>query len=141
MPLSVTKIRELEILALQLRTDPDTLLNALISLGFEESKKGKVENIQKLTPEQKVKAIEEEALNKGWTYEQLWCKPNYKRYDLMGVICFVDDKTIVGEVTEKHISLIHEKPAGGPVINILEKETTVPKFIYEIYKRLEKREN
>ena len=120
MPLSVIKIRELEILALQLRTDPDTLLNALISLGFEETKQSKqkeiLEEVKKLTPEEKVKAIEEEALNKGWTYEQLWKRPKFKNYSEMGLVCFIEDKTTVGEVTEKHIALIHERPVGGPVI-------------------------
>lgn len=117
MLLSTTKIRELEILALQLRTDPDTLLNALISLGFEEPKKEKAEKIYKQTPEQKVKTIEEEALNKGWTYEQLWANPNNTDYSKKGLVYFVEDGTTIGEVTEKHIGLIHERPIGGPAIH------------------------
>ncbi len=142
MLLSKQKVNELESLALELNIEPDILVDALISIGFIDKnlEADKANVVKLLTPEEKVKAIEEEALNKGWRYEQLWCKPNYKRYDLMGVVCFIDDKTIIGNVHEESIGLIHERTTGEPVINILEKKTTVPKFVYEIYKRLEEKE-
>lgn len=113
MHLSETKIREIESIASKFKVNPDLLVEALLNVGL---KKTKSEEPKQLTPEEKVKAIEEEALNKGWTYAQLWAEPKYKRYDLMGLICFVDDKTTIGEVTEKHIALLHEKPIGVPVV-------------------------
>ena len=116
MHLTKTKIKKLEFIALKFRVDPDVLVDALLYIGVKRSKRKNIENPRKFTPEEKVKAIEEEALNKGWTYEQLWCIPPHKRYDVMGLICFVDKNTTIGEVTEKHISLIHEKPVGEPVI-------------------------
>ena len=117
MHLTKTKIKKLEFIALRFRVDPDVLVDALLDIGVKRSKRKNTENPRKFTPEEKVKAIEEEALNKGWTYEQLWCIPPHKRYDQMGLICFVDKNTTIGEVTEKHISLIHEKPVGEPVIH------------------------
>lgn len=114
MLLSQQKAKELEFLASKLSIDPDLLIDALISIGFTE--KYEAQTIKLSTPEQKVKAIEEEALNKGWTYEQLWKNPAYKNYSEMGLICFIDDKTTIGEVTEKYIALIHERPANVPVI-------------------------
>ena len=63
MQLSLYKIKELEFLASGLKLKPDTLVEALISLGFKEPKQKEiVEEIKKLTPEEKVEAIEEEAL-------------------------------------------------------------------------------
>ncbi len=112
MPLSTYKIRELELFAKKLSTEPDKLLDALISFAFV-----KPEPIKLLTPEEKVKAIEEEALNKGWTYEQLWATPNNTDYSKKGLIYFVDDETTIAEVTEKHIASIHERIIGGPIIN------------------------
>jgi len=111
MPLSTYKMRELESFAKKLNTEPDKLLDALISFVFAEPKPVKL-----ATPEEKVKAVEEEALHKGWTYEQLWKRPKLKVYPEMGLICFIDDKTFVGEITEKYISLVHEKPVGEPVV-------------------------
>ena len=118
MLLSQQKVKELESLASKLSIEPDLLIDALISIGFTEKHAvNEAQTIKSPTPEQKVKAIEEEALNKGWTYEQLWCIPPHKRYDQMGLICFVEDHTTIGEVTEKHIVLIHERTVGGPVIH------------------------
>ncbi len=111
MSLSTYKMKELELFAKKLNTEPDKLLDALISFVFAEPKP-----IKLTTPEEKVKAVEEEALNKGWTYEQLWKKPKLKVYPEMGLICFVSEDTMVGEVTEKRISLIHKKPIGEPAI-------------------------
>lgn len=116
MHLTKTKIEKLELIASKFRVDPNLLLDALLDIGLKKTKRKNTEVPKKLTPEQKVKAIEEEALNKGWTYEQLWCIPPHKRYEHMGLICFIDNRTTIGEVTEKHISLIHEKPVGEPVI-------------------------
>lgn len=113
MQLSKTKIRQIEHIAGFFKLEPDRLIDALIKIGFDFPEKGKP-ILQ--TPEQKVKSIEEEALQKGWTYKQLWNKPNNKNYSEMGLICFVDSLTTIGEVTEKRISLIHEKPIGEPVI-------------------------
>ena len=90
------------------------LVDALLDVGL---KKTKSEKPKTLTPEQKIKAIEEEALNKGWTYEQLWAIPNNSDYSKKGLIYFIEDNTAIGEVTEKHIALIHERPVGGPVIH------------------------
>ena len=118
MSLSQYKIKELEFLASGLKLEPDTLVEALISLGFKESKQKEiVEEVKKLTPEEKVKAIEEEALNKGWTYEQLWATSNNADYSKKGLIYFVADSTTIGEVREKHIGLIHERTVGGPIIH------------------------
>lgn len=111
MPLSPYKIRELEIFANKLNTEPDRLLDALISFVLADPK-----SVAIATPEEKVKVIEEEAISKGWTYDQLWKRPKLKNYPEMGLICFIDDKTFIGEVKEKHISLVHEKPIGEPVI-------------------------
>lgn len=116
MQLSPVKIRQLESIALKLKVNPDLLLDALLDIGLKKRSK-KEEKVIKLTPQQKVKAIEEEALNKGWTYEQLWKMPKYKNYSEMSLICFLDDYTTIGEVTEKYIVLLHERPVGGPVIN------------------------
>lgn len=118
-PLSPVKVKQIEQIASLFRLEPDRLVDALIKVGFEMPKEKKVdpENLTiKLTAEQKVKVIEEQALSKGWTYKQLWSKPNNIDYSEMGLICFVNDLTIIGEVTAKHISLIHEKPIAGPVI-------------------------
>ena len=121
MQLSHYKIKELEFLASGLKLEPDTLVEALISLGFKEPKQKKVkevvEEVKKLTLEEKVKAIEEVALNKGWTYAQLWAATNNSDYSKKGLIYFVEENTTIGEVTEKHITLIHERPVGGPVIH------------------------
>jgi len=117
MQLSPTKIKQLESIALKLKVNPDLLLDALLDIGIKKKTNRVVEPIRKRTPEEKVKAIEEEALNKGWTYEQLWKIPKYKNYSEMGLICFIDDHITIGEVTEKHIVLLHERPVGGPVIN------------------------
>ncbi|MBI3589831.1 MAG: hypothetical protein HY094_00435 [Candidatus Melainabacteria bacterium] len=65
----------------------------------------------------KVKAIEAEALSKGWAHEQLWHIPDYPRYDQMGLICLVEDYTTIGEITEKHIALIKERTVGDPITN------------------------
>ena len=116
MQLSSTKIKQLEFIASKLKVNPDLLLDVLLEVGIKKKKINRVEPIKERTPEQKVKAIEEEALNKGWTYEQLWKKPKLKVYPDMGLICFVDETTMVGEVTKKHIALIHKKPVGEPVI-------------------------
>lgn len=116
MLLSKNKVKELEFLASELQVHPDALLDILFSLGFKEKKEKQICEIRIRSPEEKVKSIEEEALSKGWTYEQLWCIPPHRRYDQMGLICLVDNTTTIGEVTEKHISLIHEKPVGEPVI-------------------------
>ena len=115
--LSQQKVNELEFLAFRLNIQPDMLVDALISIGFAEKLETNKAQVSKLlTPEQKIKKIEAESLRKGWTYEQLWKKPKLKNYSEMGLICFIADKTFIGEVTEKHIALIHEKPAGEPVI-------------------------
>lgn len=111
MPLSTYKIKELEVFASKLNTKPDKLLDALIGFVFAEPKP-----IKLITPEEKVKSIEEEAISKGWTYEQLWKKPQLKSYPDMGLICFIDDSTFIGEVKEKYISLVHEKPIGEPAV-------------------------
>ncbi len=140
MQLSPTKIKQLESIASKFKVNPDLLVDVLLEVGLKKKGETKNEEIKKLTPEEKVKAIETEALSKGWRTEQLWNRPKYSRYDLMGVICFVDNKTIIGEVNEKYIGLIHEKLTRDPVINILEKKTTVPKIVYELCKRLEKKE-
>lgn len=117
MLLSKRKVDELELLALKLNIEPDMLLDALISIGFTEKYSiNETQTAKFPTPEEKVKAIEEEALNKGWAYEQLWKKPKLKVYPDMGLVCFVDEATMIGEVTEKHIALIHNKPVGKPVI-------------------------
>ncbi|MBI3590135.1 MAG: hypothetical protein HY094_02000 [Candidatus Melainabacteria bacterium] len=119
MSLSQYKIKELEFLASGLKLEPDTLVEALISLGFKEPKQKEVvvEEVKKLTPEEKVEAIEEEALNKGWTYAQLWTTTTNSDYSKKGLVYFVTDSTTIGEVTEKHIVLLHERPVGVPVIN------------------------
>jgi hypothetical protein len=128
--LSPVKVKQIEQIANIFRLEPDRLVDALIKVGFEipEEKKANFEPQPiKLTPEQKVKAIEEKALNQGWTYKKLWNKPKTRDYSEMGLICFVDDLTIVGEVTNKHISLIHEKPTAGPVIlNFYNNKTDQP---------------
>ena len=111
MPLSTYKIRELEMFASKLNTKPDKLLDALIAFVFAEP-----QPIELITPEEKIKAIEEEALRKGWTYEQLWKRPQFKNYSEMGLVCFIEDKTFIGEIRENYISLVHEKPIGEPVI-------------------------
>jgi len=111
MSLSIYKIKELEVFASKLNTEPDRLVDALISFVFE-----KPEPIRLATPEEKVKVIEKEALDKGWTYEQLWKRPELNVYPEMGLICFIDDKIMIGDVKEKHISLIHERPVGVPAI-------------------------
>lgn len=111
MQLSPYKIRELESFAKRLNTEPDLLLDVLISFAYAEP-----QNVKPSTPEEKLKAVEEEALHKGWTYDQLWKRPEFRNYSEMGLICFIEDKTFIGEITEKYISLIHEKPLGEPVI-------------------------
>lgn len=111
MQLSIHKIRELELFARKLDTKPDKLLDVLISFAYAEPQQARTS-----TPEEKLKAVEEEALTKGWTYEQLWKKPKFKNYCEMGLICFIEDKTFIGEITGKYISLVHEKPLGEPVI-------------------------
>ena len=100
MPLSSYKIRELETFAHKLNTEPDKLLDALISFVFLKS-----ESIKLLSPEKKVKAIEEEALNKGWTLGQLWNIYKHQRQDLMGLIYYLDDNKEIIEVTEKYIAI------------------------------------
>lgn len=118
MLLSQTKVKELEFLAFKLRVDPDLLIDALISIGFTEKLAiNEAQTVKLPTPEEKVKAIEEEALNKGWTYEQLWATSNNTDYSKKGLVYFLEDGTTIGEVTEKHISLIHERPVGGTVIH------------------------
>lgn len=116
MQLSPAKIKQLESIALKFKVNPDLLVDALLDVGLKKRSK-KEEKIIKLTPQQKVKAIEEKALNKSWSYEQLWKIPKHKNYSEMGLICFLDDYTTIGEVTEKYIVLLHERPVGGPVIN------------------------
>ncbi len=118
MLLSQTKVKELEFLASGLEIDTDTLVNALISIGFTEKCLMNEAQIVKLpTPKEKVKVIQEEALNKGWTYKQLWANPNNTDYSKKGLIYFVEGNTTIGEVTEKHIALIHERTVGGTVIH------------------------
>ena len=112
MPLSTYKMQELELFAKRLNTEPDKLLDALISFVLAEPK-----SIKPTTPKEKVKAIEEEALNKGWTYKQLWATSKNTDYSKKGLIYFIEDYTTIGEVTEKHIALIHERPVGGPVVH------------------------
>lgn len=114
--LSPIKIKQIENIAGLFKLEPDRLIDALIKIGFDFTERNNLLVPQKLTPEQKIKVVEEDALSKGWTYKQLWNKPSNKNYAEMGLICFVDNLTTIGEVTEKHISLIHEKPTGGPVI-------------------------
>jgi hypothetical protein len=131
MPLSTYKIKELETFAHKLNTEPDKLLDALISFVFSEPKQKEiVKEVKKLTPEEKVKAIEEQALSKGWTHEQLWKRPKLNIYPEMGLICFIDSNTVIGNVTDKHISLIHHKPVGEPVIlNFYNKNVEQPWII------------
>ncbi len=119
MYLSKTKIEKIELIASKFKVNPDLLVEALLDVGLKkkETKQSKQELLKKLTPEQKVKYIEEEALNKGWTYEQLWAITNNTDYSKKGLIYFVEDGTTIGEVTEKHIVLIHERTVGVPVIN------------------------
>lgn len=127
MQLSKTKIRQIEHIAEVFKLEPDRLIDALIKIGFDFPEKDNSAPLQVLTPEQKVKTVEEEALKKGWTYKQLWNKPSNRNYAEMGLICFINDLTIIGEVTEKHISLIHEKAVGGPaILNLYNNEAEQP---------------
>ena len=114
MYLSETKIKKIELIASKFKVNPDLLIEALLDVGL---KKTKQEKPKELTPEEKVKAIEEVALNKGWTYEQLWATSNNTDYSKKGLIYFIEEDTTIGEVTEKHIGLIHERTVGGPVIH------------------------
>ena len=114
MYLSETKIRKIELIASKLSVNPDLLVDALLDVGLKKTRPDKP---KKLTPEQKVKAIEEKALNKGWTYEQLWAVTNNSDYSKKGLIYFIEDNTTIGEVTEKHLGLIHERTVGGTVIH------------------------
>ena len=118
MYLSQTKIKKIELIASKLSVNPDLLVDALLDVGLKkkEAKQPKQE-LKKPTPEQKVKTLEEEALKKGWTYEQLWATSNNTDYSKKGLIYFVTDGTTIGEVTEKYIGLIHERPVGGPIIH------------------------
>lgn len=117
MYLSETKIRKIELIASRFKVNPDLLVEALLDVGL---RKTKAEKPKKLTPEEKVKAIEEEALNKGWTYKQLWATTNNSDLSKKGLIYFVESDTTIGEVKEELITLIHERPVGGPVIHIFE---------------------
>lgn len=115
MQLSKAKIRQIEHIAGIFKLEPDRLMDALIKIGFDLPKnENQSAPVRILSPEQKVKAIEEEALDKGWIYEQLWA--NAKWHDKRGLVHYINDKTRIAEITEKHIALIHERPVGGPVI-------------------------
>jgi hypothetical protein len=79
-----------------------------------------------------MKGIEGEALNKGWTYKQLWANPNNSDYSKKGLICFVNEGTIIGEVAEKYIALIHERTVGGPIIHNFYNMLVEPPWIKKI---------
>jgi hypothetical protein len=131
MQLSIHKIRELELFAKKLNTEPDRLLDILISFAYVEP-----QQVRTSTPEEKLKAIEDEALDKGWTYEQLWKRPKFKNYSEMGLICFIEDKTFIGEITEKYISLVHEMPLGEPVIRNFYNSKVEQPWINKVEKEL-----
>lgn len=117
MNLSQTKISQLEFIASKVKVNPDLLVDALLDVGLLKKKAKKSE---KKSSVDKVRAIEQEALNKGWTREQLWNLNKYQRYDLHGLLYFVTDNTEIVEVAEKYIALKHSISVG--------KDCTVLKF-------------
>jgi len=120
MQLTQAKIKQLELIASKFKVNPDLLVDVLLEVGLKKKSKTKNDEIKKKTPEQKVKAIEEEALDKGWTYEQLWAIPKNTDYSKKGLIYFVKDHTTIGEIKEEYITLMHERPVKGPVVHIFE---------------------
>lgn len=64
-----------------------------------------------------MQTIELEAYSKGWTHDQLWHIPNYPRYDQMGLICFVNNETTIGELNKNYITLVKKQPVGDPIIS------------------------
>lgn len=111
MRLSQTKVKQLEFIASKFKVNPDSLVDALLDVGLKNPKKKRIK-----TPKEKVRAIEQEALDKGWTKEQLWDVYKYPRYDLRNVIYYLDDTSEICEVTEKYIAIKHYRSVGEPTI-------------------------
>ena len=111
MPLSQHIIDFIDNLAHQYDVSSDRLVLKAIFYAIEPK-----------SPEEKVKEIQQEAVSKGWTYEQLWNK--HPSPDLKGLIEFIDDYIEIAEVAKKHISLLHLD--SGTINKIYNMQTEQP---------------
>ena len=57
-----------------------------------------------------VQKVQKEALAKNWTKKDLWQREGW--YDQQGLVCFIDEDTQIGEITEKYIELNKKLPSG-----------------------------
>ena len=60
---------------------------------------------------EKVRKIEAQAYELGWSHEQLWHTEGW--YNKQGLVCFLHEGDDTGEVTEKYIEIFKKEDARG----------------------------